>query len=273
MVSLKYWHGVKFSIFIGLLVFSFVLLRGAGDVSSEESNPLPGPQLVTDAWMFISAYKADPEALKALLPPGLEPNPEGQVVINMYTVPDPNQTSGLGAYTLTYLTVELKDQDSYVMGQPTGYPGRYFVYYFNSSPKMREFTKKVGIPAQPGNTTTKVDNGKLKAVLTVDGKPFIESTADVGDTLGGFGGGHLNYFGLITTEKNGKKINQVVKYPIPFNGAVVDTKNAKITFKVPEDHPLSKIKPIADPSWAVWMNGSFVYPQYQVIHEWETESK
>jgi len=271
MITLKNWKSYVCAVFIGLFVFMNMFFGGANNLNAQDAKPLPGPQLVTDAWGFIAAYKADPEALKALLPPGLEPNPEGQVVINMYTVPDPNQTSGFGAYTLTYLTVELKDQDSYVMGQPTGYPGRYFVYYFNSSSIMREFTKKVGIPAQEGQTTTTVENGKLKAVLTVDGKPFIESTADVGDTLGGFGGGHFNYFGLIETEKDGKKINQVVKYPIPYVTGSVETKNAKINFKIPEDHPLSKIKPMADPTWAVWWNGSFVYPQHQVIHEWGPE--
>ena len=244
------------------------LLGNVNKAATEEATTLPPPQLVTDAWMFIAAYKADPLVLKSLLPKGLEPNPENQVVINMYTVPDPNQTSGFGAYTLTYLAVELKGQDGYNMGQPTGYPGRYFVYYFNSSPSMREFTKKAGIPAQAGNTTTTVANGKLKAVLTVDGKPFIESTADVGDTLGGFGGGHLNYFGQIHTERDGKKVNQVVKYPIPYNGGSVKTENAKVTFKVPENHPLYKLKPIADPTWAVWTKGSFVYPQYQVINEY-----
>ncbi len=258
---------IKFSttmiLTLAVLMVNFEISHGG------EMQNLPSPQLVTDAWMFIAAYKADPEALKGLLPPGLEPNPNGQVVINMYTVPDPNQTSGFGAYTLTYLTVELKDQDSYVMGQPTGYPGRYFVYYFNSSPVMRDFTSKVGIPAQAGQTTTTVEKGKLKAVLAVDGKPMIEATADVGDTLGGFGGGHLNYFGLITTEMDGKKKSQIVKYPIPYNGGSVKTENAKITFKVPEDHPLNKIKPIADPTWAVWTQSSFVYPQYVVIKEWE----
>jgi hypothetical protein len=155
------------------------LLGNLRNAAAEESQPLPPPQLVTDAWGLIAAYKADPLVLKSLLPQGLEPNPENQVVINMYTVPDPNQTSGFGAYTLTYLAVELKGQDGYNMGQPTGYPGRYFVFYFNSSSSMREFTKKAGIPAQPGNTTATVENGKLNAVLTVDGKPFIEATASV----------------------------------------------------------------------------------------------
>jgi hypothetical protein len=118
-------------------------------------------------------------------------------------------------------------------------------------------------------TTTVVENGKLTATLSIDGKPMIVSTAEVGSELGNFSGGHLNYFGLINTEKSGKKVNQVVKYPIPWNGGTVDLQNPKIKFMAPEDHPLSKVKPIAaEPAWAIWTKGSFVYPQYQVINEY-----
>lgn len=253
-------------LFLFLFMFSSTSCAHHKQVSAEDSSgSLPAPQLVTDAWMFIAAYKADPEVLNELLPEGLKPHPNNHIVINMYTIPASTQTSGFGAYTLTYLAVELDGHDSYVMGQDTGYPGRYFVFYFNSSPLMRDFTKSAGIPAQEGMTTTTVENGKLKAVLTVDGKPFIESTADVGSELGSFGGGHLNYFGLISSEKDGKKMSQVVKYPIPWNGGVVETKNAKINIMAPEGHPLNKIKPLADPTWAVWTQGSFVYPRYQAL--------
>lgn len=259
---------------IGLL-FVAIALSPIAIGNKAQADELPGPQLVTDAWMFIAAYKADPETLKAMLPEGLEPNPEGQVVINMYTVPEATQTSGFGPYTLTYLTVELAGQDSYVMGSDITYPGRYFVQYFNSSPVMREFTEKIGIPVDENTnvmTTTEVKDGKLTATLRVDGKPMIVSTADVGSELGNFGGGHLNYFGLIQTDEDGKTTNKVVKYPIPWNGGVVETTNAKVEIKALEGHTLSKLKPIADPTWAIWMKGSFVYPQYQVINEYTTEA-
>ena len=163
--------------FMTLFFILCISVTGAFAVADQhESTPkattmeLPGPQLVTDAWMFIAAFKADPEVLKSLLPEGLEASPTGQVVINMYTVPTAEQTSGFGAYTLTYLTVELKDQDSYVMNSDITYPGRYFIHYYNSSPTMRAFTEKVGIPAMEGNTTTVVEDGKLTATLTIDGK-------------------------------------------------------------------------------------------------------
>lgn len=240
---------------------------------ADDHEQLPGPQLVTNAWMFMAGFKADPEALKSILPECLEAHthPDNHVIINMYTVPDGKETSGLGPYTLTYLAVELKGQDSYGMGDTPGYPGRYFVFYFNSSEKMRKFTKPAGIPAQEGNTTTVVKDGKLTATLTVDGKTLIESTAEVGSELGNFGGGHLNYFGHRTVEKDGKEVHQVMKYPIPWNGGSVKTENAKVVFKAPEGHPLNSIKPVADPTWAVWTKGSFVYPVPQVIHEYSKE--
>jgi len=250
-------------LFVLLVLLAAAFVPGGKAANAMDAADLPGPQLVTGAWMFMAAYKADPEALKALLPEDLETT--GNIVINMYTVPEATQTSGFGAYTLTYLTVELKGHDSYVMSSDTTIPGRYFAYYFNSSPFVRDYTKRIGIPAEEGMTTTTVEDGKLTATLTVGGRKFIEATADVGSELGNFGGGHLNYFGLLETEKDGKTVKQVVKYPIPWNGGTVDIKNPKITFSVPGDHPLSKIKPEGDPVWAIWTKGSFVYPQYVVV--------
>ncbi len=236
-----------------MLMFPF---WSAGAAKTPE--PLPAPQLVTNAWMFIAAYKAEPQALKEILPEGLDPHPNGHVVINMYTVPKALQTSGFGAYTLTYLTIEVEGHYSYVMDRESGYPGRYFVYYFNSSDKMRKFAKRAGIPAESGETKTRVRGGKLKTTLKVDGEKFIKAEAKVvGKKLENPEGGHLNYFGM----KNG----EIVKYPIPYLGSTKAISNAKIEITAPEGHPLHKLKPIADPTWAVWMKGSFVYPQFQYL--------
>jgi acetoacetate decarboxylase len=257
--------------FVCLLTYGRVIEAAT---SAEEMKELPAPQLVTDAWMLLVGFEADPEALKAILPPGLEPNPSNMVVMNMYTVPDPSQTSGFGAYTLTYLTVQLKDQDSYIMGSTTGEPGRYFAFYFNSSELMRNFAKKVGIPAEEGMTKQTKENGKLTSVLEVGGKPFIVATADVGDEFQPAVGGHLNYFGLNKTQMDGKEIMQIMKYPIPFVVRTVKTENAKVEFtkNIPKKHPLNRLKP-KKIVWASYMKGSFVYPQAVVLKEWETTAR
>jgi len=270
MRKLNFRSGVRLLLLVTALMFG-ALISSSPASRAGEMETLPGPQLVTNAWMFIAGFKADPEALKALLPEGLEPHPDNRVVINMYTVPNGQETSGFGAYTLTYLTVEVADNDSYTMGQPTGYPGRYFIYYFNDSPLMRDFTSKIGIPAQPGHTNISTDtDGNFKAVLSVDGTPLIEATAKVGNVKSGVVGGHLNYFGLLQKQKGEYTLNQVVKYPIPWIGSPVSTENAAINFVAPADHPLQDIAP-QQVDWAVWIQSSFVYPQHQVIHQWLTK--
>ena len=245
---------------ISLIVVAIALVLPFSSLRAEDS--LPAPQLVTNAWMYIVGYEADPEALREVLPEGLEPHPNNRVVLNMYTVPDGTNTSGFGAYTLSYVTIEVKDHDSYTKDAPAGFPGRYFAYYFNSSPVMRNFTKAAGIPAQSGFTTTTVKDGKLTATLDVEGKQYIVATADVGSESEGVVGGHLNYFGLLDMGQT----QQVVKYPIPWVGYPVKTENPTVKFEMPENHPLYKLKP-KKVDWAVWIKGSFVYPQHQVIHE------
>lgn len=253
-------------LFLLMAVSVFTVLPSSG--ARAEQGTLPAPQLVTNAWLYIVGYEADPEALKEILPKGLKPHPNNRVVLNMYTVPDGSDTSGFGPYTLTYVTIEVDGHDSYTKDAPNGFPGRYFAYYFNSSPLMREFTKAAGIPAQDGFTTTVVKDGKLTATLKVDGKPFIVSTADVGSEFEGVIGGHLNYFGLLDTGQS----QEVVKYPIPWIGYPVKTENPTVTFEMPEDNPLYKLKP-KKIDWAVRVKASFVYPQYQVLSELQSADK
>ncbi|MCY3973875.1 MAG: acetoacetate decarboxylase family protein [Candidatus Dadabacteria bacterium] len=241
---------------VAVLVAVVVPLSIAG--AGKTPDPLPAPQLVQDAWMFMAAYKADPVALEELLPGGLKPHPNGHVFINMYTVPEETQTSGFGAYNLTYLAIEIDGHDSYVMDRENGYPGRYFVHYFNSSPKMRKFAESAGIPAEAGRTAAYVRGGKVKASLRIGGKRLIKAEAKLKSRrLKNPESGHLNYFGM----KNGR----VVKYPIPYLGSTRAISDPKIEITAPEGHPLHRLKPIADPTWAVWMKGSFVYPQFEYV--------
>lgn len=268
MLLSKFLSTFKYGV-LGLIVFLALGMRG---VYADDIEVPPAPQLVTNAWMLIVGFKADPAAIKKLLPRGLKAHPEHRVVMNMYTVPNADQTSGFGAYTLTYLTVEVKGHDSYSLGQPTGFPGRYFIDYFNSSPVVRKFTKAVGIPAEEGNTTITIDDdGNLKAVLTVGGEPFIETTAKVGKDFIWTIGGHLNYFGL-TKQYDGASglyLRKVMQYPIPWVGSGVKIEDVKVKFKMPATHPLYALAP-KKVDWAVWTKGSFVYPQPQVIHEWSS---
>lgn len=65
---------------------------------------LVAPQLVVNSRMIYFGWvPADPGAVAALVPGGLKPMPNRQVFMNQYVVDQPEQTSGFGAYSLTYI--------------------------------------------------------------------------------------------------------------------------------------------------------------------------
>lgn len=221
------------------------------------AQPLPEPQLVMGGEMLLIGYEADAAAIKALLPPGLKPHPANMIVMNMYKVPDAAKTSGVGAYTLTYLAAAVDGWDGYVAGTEDHPPGRYVVYYWNSSEAMRSYTHAGGFPdSGPGATTLEERNGKVHTTLTLDGKPAIEATADISGDWSPRFGGHQNYFGA----KGDGSARKPVRFPLPYVCQAVKTENAEVKFSLPADHPAAKLQP-KKILWAARANCDIVYSQ------------
>jgi acetoacetate decarboxylase len=154
----------------------------------------PAPQLIKNARMIIIGYKADPAALAAALPSGLSPHPNHMVQMNMYELPA-GQSSGFGDFSLTYLSIEVEGHDSLAAEGTVALPGRFFAYYWNSSPRMITYAREAaGIPARFGVRRGEVSNGQLTSTLTVDDHAVITATASVTDNGQGTLGGHLNYY-------------------------------------------------------------------------------
>lgn len=140
---------------------------------------LHAPQLITNARMLYLVWRpADPAACAALLPEGLAPADPPAVYVNQYVVDDPLQTSngadpdGFGAYSLTYLGVDLAGLDT-----EAGVPARFWTQYWNSSPSMIGYAREHGVPASAGETTLELDGDALVARSFVDGRETIRTTA------------------------------------------------------------------------------------------------
>ena len=201
---------------------------------------LHAPQLITDARMlFIVWIPADPDAAARLLPEGLTGAEGFPVYMNQYIVDDENQTSGagdpdgFGAYSLTYLGVELAGLDT-----EAGTPGRFWTYYFNSSPNMIDYAMARGVPAGEGQTTLELGGGKLVATTVVGGTPVIRSTArvDVGTPLGATG--QLRYLTRVGGE--------LVSGRYPFVASVAESFEVESVEFLDPSHPVSALRP-ADP--------------------------
>jgi hypothetical protein len=154
-------------------------------------NKLVPPQLVINSRMLYFGWvPEDPKAARALLPKGLDAKENTAIFMNQYVVDRPEQTSGFGAYSLTYIGLDLERLDA-----PDGVtPGRYWTGYFNSSSDMRAYVLERGVPATEGQTSMTLDGDKLVVLVTSNDKPIIRTVARVGSQIGDVLRGQLRYF-------------------------------------------------------------------------------
>ena len=148
------------------------------------------PQLITNARMLYFCWvPADPEASAALLPTGLTPAEDKAIYINQYCVDTDAQTSHFGAYSLTYMGLDL---DGLNVDGDT--PGRFWTHYFNSNPGMTAYAAERGIPAEAGKTELAIKNDVLTATTAAgDGTLLFRTKARVSDAIAESVRGHLRY--------------------------------------------------------------------------------
>jgi hypothetical protein len=210
--------------------------------------PAP-PQLVTNSRMLYFGWvPADPDAVARLVHPGLEPN--GNVFMNQYVVDRPEQASGFGAYSLTYIGSDLVGQDA-----DENTPGRWWTHYFNSSPVVRAYASERGVPAEPGETVLEIADGILTATTSVDGAPIIRTRARVGGPSEVTATGQLVYVTEIGDD--------LVSGRYPYVAGLVDPWEVlSLEFLEPE-HSVYALRP-ADPLQILWgfysPTASFCYP-------------
>ena len=132
---------------------------------------LHAPQLIVGARMLYLVWlPADAEAAAALVPQGLQAAAGSPVFMNQYVVDEAAQTSnaasteGFGAYSLTYLGVDLAGLDT-----EDGTPARWWAHYFDSSPNMIRYATAHGVPAGAGETELELATGTLVATTTLGG--------------------------------------------------------------------------------------------------------
>jgi len=209
----------------------------------------PAPQLLKDVQMLIVGYKADRHVIASLLPPGLEPHESGLIQMNMYVCPDAAQTSGFGAFSLTYLTAEIAGHDSYAADGTLPIPGRFWLGYWNSSDRVRNYAREaVGIPALAGTCNWEREGSRLVSTLTVDGKPVIQARAITKEQPVSKLGGHLNYYAhrqFPAPEGGRAVVSELIEVPIPFVAELHTAEVEAIDFRFAEGSVASRLAPLA----------------------------
>jgi hypothetical protein len=195
------------------------------------------PQLITDARMLYLVWlPEDPSAAAALVPDDLTAAEGSPVYINQYVVDDAGQTSnaaspdGFGAYSLTYLGVDLAGLDT-----EDGTPGRWWTHYLNSSPNMNRYAADRGVPAGSGRTTLELDHDTLVATTFVDDAPIIRTTARVEVGAPQRATGQLRYITRVEGE--------LVSGRYPFVGDFAETFEVTSVEFLDPAHPVHALRP------------------------------
>ena len=237
----------------------------------------PAPQLIKNARMIIIGYEAERAALEAVLPPGLTPHESNLVQMNMYEH-DASLNSGFGTFSLTYLTVEIEGHDSLAGDGTVPIPGRFFAYYWNSSPRMIAYAREAaGIPALHGVRSSAVESGTLTSTLAVDGADVITAKASVTDNPVGTLGGHLNYYThrqFPRPEGGRAAVSELLELPLPFVADLFEATVDDIAFSFPEGHPaaaLAPVKPLNTPS-VLYGDVTFTYSTGRRICDYLSDS-
>ncbi|SIQ98057.1 hypothetical protein [Micromonospora avicenniae] len=216
------------------------------------------PQLVVNSrFLHVGWLPADPDAVSALVPAGLRPYPDRRVFLGQCVVDDACQTSGLGAYDLTYLGASLDGVDA--PGGAT--PGGWWTHYITSTERVLGYVRMRGFPAYPGSTTIDVRADTLVAETEMDGVPVIRIRCRVGETGHVIDSGQSRYF----TRRDGQLLSSIYPYLVePVSPFEVES----IEFLEPE-HPTYALRP-ANPLTIVAgfysPRVAFAYPGGPTVH-------
>jgi hypothetical protein len=198
------------------------------------------PQLIVDARMlYVVWLPADPSAASALVPEELSAAEGSPVFMNQYVVDDAGQTSnadeadGFGAYSLTYLGVDLAGLDT-----EAGTPARWWTHYFDSSQAMIRYAAEHGVPASSGETTLELDGETLVATSFVDARPVIRTIAQVDLGTPQHATGQLRYVTRVGDELMSGRYPFVMDSAERFEVTAIEFLDV--------EHPVSVLRP-ADP--------------------------
>jgi hypothetical protein len=132
------------------------------------------------------------------------------------------------------------------------------LFYFNSSPRMREYTiREYDLPAVPGETVVEADGGRVTATTALEGSPLVRTEAAIGAGIVMVARGMLTY----VRQKEGR----FMAGNFPYIADIADGFELRSIEFLDDSHPVYALRP-AEPLQVVAEGcfyspaDSFVYP-------------
>lgn len=175
------------------------------------------PQIIHDAPLLTIVLSSKPERLRARVPSPLRPHPDGRLILNMWALSDPCQTTGFGApgpVGVSYLAAEVAGPEGASNDGTVTFPGRVWLEHWNSSEAARAYARVAsGLEIDAGETELRIEDNQLTARLRLDGRIVIEARARIGMQKLGLRAGHSVYYG---ERHAGGGRSEVARFDVPW---------------------------------------------------------
>jgi len=168
------------------------------------------PQIIHDASLLTIVLPSKSERLRARIPDPLRPHPDGRLILNMWALSDPRQTTGFGApgpIGVSYLAAKVAGPERASNHGAVKFPGRVWLEHWNSSKAARAYAHAAsGLEINAGETELQIEGDRLNARLRLDGRIVIEARARVGTQKLGLRAGHSVYYGECAAGDGGREV-------------------------------------------------------------------
>lgn len=189
------------------------------------------PQIIHDAPLLTIVLSSKSERLRARIPDPLRPHPDGRLILNMWALSDPRQTTGFGApgpVGVSYLAAEVAGPEGASNDGAVRFPGRVWLEHWSSSEAARAYARAAsGLEINAGETEFHIEDNRLTARLRLDGRMVIEARARIGTQELGLRAGHSVYYGERAGGDGGR---QVARFDVPWIAEGFSADNPEVVF-------------------------------------------
>jgi hypothetical protein len=193
------------------------------------------PQIVRNAPLLTFVLSGDSSALRRGVPLPLSPHPAARIILNMWFLPDPEDTTGFGEpgpMGITYLAAEVGGEEGASADGATRFPGRLWLEHWSSSAALRGYAHRAsGLEIRPGQIDLELRNDVATATLRLADRPVVTAHAHLGRSRQGTIAGHSIYYAERDAASGGREL---ARFEVPWISDAYAADDPIVDFAFPE---------------------------------------
>jgi hypothetical protein len=196
------------------------------------------PQIIRNAPLLTFFLAGDASALRQCIPPPLAPHPGARIILNVWSLSDPEDTTGFGEpgpIGISYLAAEVGGEEGTSADGATGFPGRFWLEHWSSSAALRRYAHRAsGLEIMPGEISLEFRNDVATATLRLADRPVVTAHARLGSSRLKTISGHSIYYAERDAESGGR---EVARFEVPWISDAYAADDPTVDFAFPEQEP------------------------------------